>query len=211
MGGHNAGEQASWLAVVTIEDILLNTLRWFFRLHGDAVLTEFQTAVRAADERIFHEAARQPALRGMGTTLTMAYVVNRTLFSVHVGDSRLYVMRGARLYQLTNDHTLVGELIRQNVLDAEAASRHPMRNVITNSVGGDRPGVNPEVHKVALEPYDTLLVCSDGLTEMVPDAAIAEVLGGDAEPQELCERLVERANQAGGHDNITAVVARFLP
>ena len=210
MGGHNAGEQASWLAVVTIEDILLNALRWFFRLTGDAVLTEFQSAVRAADERIFHEAARQPALRGMGTTLTMAYVVNRTLFSVHVGDSRLYVMRAGKLYQLTNDHTLVGELVRQNVLDPEAASRHPMRNVITNSVGGDRPGVNPEIHKVALEPNDTLLVCSDGLTEMVGDADIVEVLSRDEEPQELCEQLIKKANDAGGHDNITAVVARFL-
>jgi protein phosphatase len=211
MGGHNAGEQASWLAVVTIEDMLINTLRWFFRLTGDAILTEFQSAVRAADERIFHEAARQPALRGMGTTLTMAYVVNRTLFSVHVGDSRLYVHRNTKMYQLTNDHTLVGELVRSNAIDAEAAARHPMRNVITNSVGGDKPGVNPEVHKVALEPYDTLLLCSDGLTEMVADAEIAELLAGDEEPQELCEKLIARANDKGGHDNITAVVARFLP
>jgi PPM family protein phosphatase len=210
MGGHNAGEEASALAVTTIEDFILNTLCWFFRLQGDTLITEMQQAVRAADERIFAEAERRPGLRGMGTTVTLAYVVDDLLYAVHAGDSRLYIVRGGTLYQITSDHTLVGELVRSQVLDPEAASTHPMRNVITNAVGGDRKGVQPEVHKISLEPDDIALLCSDGLTEMVPDADIAAILAGEPDPAVACRKLVDRANEAGGIDNITAIVARFL-
>jgi protein phosphatase len=211
MGGHNAGEQASALAVVTIEDFLLNTLRWFFTLQGDNLLTEFQNALRAADERVFDESRRRPEMRGMGTTLTFGYAVADTLYVVHAGDSRLYVLRDGTLFQITTDHTLVGELLRQHVIDEKAASTHPMRNVITNTIGGDRQGVHPEVNKITLKPYDCVLLCSDGLTEMVAEAEITQVLSTIADPQACCAQLIGRANQAGGQDNITAVVARFVP
>jgi protein phosphatase len=210
MGGHAAGEEASALAVVTIEDFLLNTLRWFFRIEGDNVLTEFWLALRAADERIFAEVARRPGLRGMGTTVTLAFAVESTLYAVHAGDSRLYVLRGGRLYQMTNDHTVVGELLRRRIIDAEHAAQHPMRNIITNSVGGDQPGVQPEVHKIPLEADDTMLLCTDGLTEMVSDEVITAVLTGTADPQAACGTLIEQANKAGGVDNVTAIVARFV-
>lgn len=209
MGGHNAGEQASALAVVTVEDFLLNSLRWFFTLQGDNLLNEFQNALRAADDRVFAESRRYPEMRGMGTTLTFAYAVEDNLYVVHAGDSRLYVQRGGQLYQITNDHTLVGELLRQKAIDEQTAANHPMRNVITNTVGGDRPGVQAEVHKVKLEMQDTMLLCSDGLTEMVPVPDISAVLSTVADPATCCAQLIERANQAGGVDNITAVVARF--
>jgi serine/threonine protein phosphatase PrpC len=210
MGGHAGGEEASAIAVVTIEDFLLNTLRWFFTLQGDNLLAEFQTAIRAADERIFAESQRRPGLRGMGTTVTMAYATENALYVVHAGDSRLYILRGGQLYQITTDHTLVGEMVRQHLIEPATAANHPMRNIITNSVGGDRPGVRPEVHKVPLEPDDVALVCSDGLTEMVPDADIAGVLRTIGDPAVACQQLVERANAAGGTDNVTAIVARFL-
>ena len=211
MGGHNAGEQASAIAVWTIEDFLLNTLRWFFTLQGDNLLVEFQNALRAADERVIAESQRRPETRGMGTTLTFAYAVEDNLYVVHAGDSRLYVMRGGQLYQITTDHTLVGELLRQHAIDEQTAASHPMRNVITNTVGGDRPGVKAEVHKVKLEAHDAMLLCSDGLTEMVGVPDIAQVLATVADPAAACAQLIERANQAGGNDNITAVVARFQP
>jgi protein phosphatase len=147
----------------------------------------------------------------MGTTLTFAYATGDRLYVVHAGDSRLYVLREGTLFQITNDHTLVGELLRQRVLDEKTASTHPMRNVITNAVGGDRQGVEPEVNRIVLQPYDTLLACSDGLTEMVPDDEITKILTTLTDPHDACARLVERANEAGGTDNITAVVARFLP
>src|SRR5262249_37475295 len=201
-GGHRGGEEASALAVWTIEDFLLNALRWFFRLQGDQVLTEFQLALRAADERIFAESERHPDLRGMGTTVTMAYATQRALFVVHVGDRRLYLLRGGCLVQITRDHTLVGELVRHHIVPPECAAGHPMRNIITNSVGGDRPGIVPEVHKIALEPDDAVLLCSDGLTEMVSDHDIADLLADEPDPSLACARLIERANQLGGHDNV---------
>lgn len=210
MGGHRGGEQASALAIIGIEDFLLRALHWFFRLQGDAVLNEFQVALRAADERVFEEAQRRPGLRGMGTTVTLAYVVGKILYVAHAGDSRLYLLRDGRIHQLTQDHTLVGELVRNKVIDPDAASHHPMRNVITNSVGGERPGVQPEVNRLALAPNDTLLLCSDGLSEMLVDEEIAEVLRAEREPQRAADLLVVRANDKGGTDNITAVVAKFL-
>jgi protein phosphatase len=210
MGGHRGGEQASALAVATIEDFLLNTLRWFYRLQGEAVLAEFQLALRAADDRIFAEAERHPGLRGMGSTVTMAYVVERTLYVVHAGDSRLYVLRGGKLYQLTTDHTIVGELLRNQVITPENAANHPMRNIVTNSVGGATPGVEAEVHKLPLEPDDCMLLCTDGLTNMVPGEEITGILLADADPAVACAHLIERANALGGNDNITALVARFL-
>jgi protein phosphatase len=209
MGGHRGGERASALAIVSIEDFLLRALHWFFRLQGDAVLNEFQTALRAADERIFNEAQARPGLRGMGTTVTIAYVVGKVLYVAHAGDSRLYLLREGQLHQLTQDHTLVGELVRNKVIDPEAASQHPMRNVITNSVGGDTLGVQPEVNRLALASGDTLLLCTDGLSEMVSDEEIAAILSREEDPQRASDLLVVQANEHGGSDNITAVVARF--
>jgi PPM family protein phosphatase len=211
MGGHSGGEEASALAVATIEDFLLNTLRWFFRLQGDNLLTEMQNALRAADDRIFAEAERRPGLRGMGTTVTLAYAVDDLLYIVHAGDSRLYIQRNGFLHQLTTDHTLVGEMVRNKVLEPEQASHHPLRNIVTNAIGGDHQGVKPEIHRVKLQPYDAVLLCSDGLTEMVGDAEIAQVLSTEADPSVCCQRLIARANETGGHDNVTVVVARFVP
>jgi len=209
MGGEEGGEEASALAVTTIEDLLLRTLHWFFQLQGDAVLEEFQLALRTADERIFEETRRQPALRGMGTTVTLAYVVGRLLYVAHVGDSRCYLRRGEQLHQLTRDHTVVDELLQQHVIDEEAARQHPMRHLITNSLGGPEPGVRPEVHRLPLEPGDMLLLCTDGLTEMVPQPEIATTLASTGSPAEACDRLVARANELGGVDNVTVIVAKL--
>jgi PPM family protein phosphatase len=211
MGGHNAGEHASALAVVTIEDFLLNTLSWFFRLQGDNLVAEFQQALRAADDRIYAESQRRPGMRGMGTTVTLAYALDDILYVAHAGDSRLYIARGGTLYQVTSDHTLVNELVQNRVIPPEAARTHPMRNIITNTLGGDRPGVRPEIHKIKLEPGDAVLLCSDGLTEHVRDEEIGQLIAAEEDPAAVCNRLVARANELGGSDNITAVLARFLP
>jgi PPM family protein phosphatase len=209
MGGHQGGEEASALAVTAIEDFLLRALHWFFKLKGDAVLDEFQLALRTADARIFDETARRPDLRGMGTTVTLAYVVGRVLYVCHAGDSRLYLRRGGQLRQLTHDHTIAAQLLEQHLIDDATAKRHPMRNVVTSSLGGSQPGVEPEVNKLELRSGDTLLVCSDGLTEMVPDGDLAALLAASPDPEHACALLVDRANEAGGKDNITVVVARF--
>jgi PPM family protein phosphatase len=212
MGGHQAGEVASALSVVTVEDFLLNTLKRFFSMQAPEeqnVLKEFQGALLQADARIFEEASRRPEMIGMGTTLTMAFAVDWTLLVAHAGDSRCYLLSGGVLHQLTHDHTMVAEMVRVGSLSPEAASRHPYRHVVTNVLGGPAPGVLVEMHKLDLEPGDVVLLCSDGLTEMVPDARIAVILQGEEEPRRACERLAAEANERGGRDNITVIVARF--
>jgi serine/threonine protein phosphatase PrpC len=213
MGGHQAGEVASALSVVTIEAFLLNTFKRFFKLtthkeHED-VLKEFQAALLQADARIFEEAARHPEQLGMGTTLTLAFAVDWKLFVAHAGDSRCYLLSRGELQQLTQDHTVVAEMVRRGILSPRAASDHPHRHVVTNVLGGSEHGAWVEMHKLTIEPEDVLLLCSDGLTEMVPDDGIAAILRDEREPARACERLVAEANGRGGKDNITAVVARF--
>jgi serine/threonine protein phosphatase PrpC len=212
MGGHQAGERASALAMGTIEDFMLNTFKWFFSLkgpEGQSVLSEFQEALRLADLHLHEKAERHHELKGMGTTLTMAYTLESDLFVAHVGDSRCYLSRGDELHQLTRDHTVAEELVRRGHLKPEEAVSNRFRHVVTNAVGADHVGVQVEAHKVGLEPGDRILLCSDGLTEMVPNDRIAAVLADEPDVRAACERLVGEANERGGKDNITAVLVRF--
>jgi protein phosphatase len=213
MGGHRGGEAASALAVCSVEECVLNTLNQIFCLQPSAegtVLQEFQAALRQADARMFAEAAHRPELRGMGTTLTLAYVLGTRLFVVHAGDSRCYLLRGGQLHQLTRDHTLVQEMVNRGELAPEQAPHHRLRHVITNAVGGTELGVQGEAHRVELEAGDVVLLCTDGLTEMIPDERIQEILTTEEQPQRACARLIAEANERGGRDNITTIVAHFL-
>ncbi|HUE86922.1 MAG TPA: PP2C family serine/threonine-protein phosphatase [Vicinamibacterales bacterium] len=214
MGGHQAGERASELAVLAIEQFTLNTFKWFFGSSApDAqrVLSQFQAALRQADAQIMEQAAEDPTLRGMGTTVTMAYQLDVQLCVVHVGDSRAYIHRDDTLYQLTEDHTAVADMVRAGTVTAEDAAGHRLRHVITNCVGGAEAGLFVEARAVELHGGDRLLLCSDGLTEMVPDDVIAQVLRNTPDPEDACQRLLHEANEAGGRDNITIVVVRFDP
>lgn len=212
MGGAQAGETASAVAVNAIEQFLLNALRWLLTLHGSEeaeVLRDFKVALRSADASVVAAAANNPGLSGMGTTLTMAYSLGTDLFIAHVGDSRCYLYRAGELHQLTRDHTLVGELVDKGLIQPEDAGAHPYRHVITNVVGGPKAGLHAEVHRMSLEPGDTLVLCTDGLTGLVTDARIATVLQGAPTPRAASEELVRMANEQGGRDNITVVVARY--
>jgi len=212
MGGHAAGEVASALSVEAVEGFVVELLRRFSNLqaadeHG--VLADLREAVRQADARIFEEVGQHPELAGMGTTLTMAFTSGRRLFVIHAGDSRCYLHRGGTLEQLTEDHTLVAEMARRGEISPQEARHHRLRHVVTNVLGGDRAGVQVDVQRVSLEVGDALLLCSDGLTEMLDDGRIAAVLAAEDDPRQACERLVAEANAAGGKDNVTTVVARF--
>lgn len=212
MGGHQAGEVASTISVMTVEDFLLNTVKRFFRLRDSdeqSVMKEFQTALQEADARLFEEASQHPELLGMGTTLTMAFAINWRLFIAHAGDSRCYLFSKGKLHQLTQDHTMVAEMIRLGMLSPKDASSHPQRNVVTNVLGGPEPGVHVEMHRLDLEAGDVVMLCSDGLNGMVTDAQIAALLQDEREPQRACKRLVDAANAKGGNDNITVIVACF--
>jgi protein phosphatase len=212
VGGNRAGEVASALSVATIEAFVLHLLKRFSNLQAtdeQAVLKDFQAALRQADARLAEEAAHHPEFAGMGTTLTMAFASGRSLFVVHAGDSRCYLLRGGQLRQLTEDHTMAAEMARHGIIKPEAVSHHQWRHVVTNVLGGGTGGVKVEVHRADLEAGDVVLLCTDGLTDMVDDDRIAAALAPEAEPRSACERLVALANEAGGRDNITAVVARF--
>jgi protein phosphatase len=210
IGGQRAGEYASALAVMSVENMLLNTIGWLFRLKGEGVLAEFQEVLRVADRWVEEATIREPQLRGMGSTLTMAYATGGVLYVAHVGDSRCYLWREGRLTRLTRDHTLVEGLVQAGAISREEAAHHNMRNVITNAVGGGTRGVDPEVHKQVIAAEDLVLLCTDGLTEMLPDEEIAAVLSARrTSPEEACHQLVAQANSRGGADNISVVVARF--
>lgn len=211
-GGAPAGEQASALAVKSIECFLANSLKWFFRPKGpetEHVLAEFREALRQADAKLIEESAEHPQWDGMGTTLTLAYSLGATLFVAHAGDSRCYLFRDPELTQLTHDHTLAEALAARSVPMSDEKARRRFSHVITNALGGREQGVRPEIQKRALKPGDVLLLATDGLTRFVPDKAIAAVLGTELEPTTACKRLVAGALKAGGRDNVTVVVARY--
>jgi protein phosphatase len=212
MGGHAAGEQASAMAIASVETFILDTFKWFAEFkepEQDQVLTDFQMALGEANARVLAESRDWPELRGMGTTLTLAYILNDVLFIAHVGDTRCYLCRQGTLYRLTHDHTLVEEMVRNGTVAIEDAAKHHLRHVITNAVGGTSGSLRVEVHKLQLEAGDRVLLCSDGLTGMVTDEEITRVLLDTNEPSNACRQLVSKANDAGGKDNITVVVADF--
>lgn len=205
MGGAAAGEVASQLAV----DIIFQKM-----LQGDVPETHDDLAVRlvqaieAAGVRIFGEAKLDRSLRGMGTTATIAALLDNHLFLGQVGDSRGYLLRGDRLVQVTRDQSLVNQLIEAGQLTEEEAETFEHNNIILQALG-TADSVQVDLTYVVLKYGDTLMLCSDGLSGMVRNDEIREILRTVDDPLEACKLLTDRANQAGGHDNITVVVAKF--
>lgn len=204
MGGAAAGEVASQLAVDTIfEQMSADEAP---RDH-DELARRLVRAVEVAGARIFNEAKLNRARRGMGTTSTVAALVDDHLFLAQVGDSRAYVLRGDRLVQVTRDQSLVNQLIEAGQLTEEEAETFEHNNIILQALG-TADVVDVDLTYVTLRRGDRLMLCSDGLSGMVRFEAIREVLKNTS-PIEACEALTHMANQAGGHDNITVVVAHF--
>lgn len=212
VGGNEAGDVASRLGAACVEEFLLDTFRRVAAAppaDGQTALRELQAALRRADVRLFDAADRHPEWRGMGTTLTMAIVSSWRLFVAHAGDSRGYLYSGGKLRQLTADHTFAADMARAGLITPSQQEHHPWRHVVTNLLGGSKPGVRAEVHQLDLHPGDVLLLCTDGLTDMVSNEAIAAILAAEVNPEAACRRLIDEANRSGGEDNVTAVVARF--
>jgi serine/threonine protein phosphatase PrpC len=197
MGGHRGGEVAARLAVTTI------ALRApeLAAADGDALAA----SLREANRIILDAAGEDDALRGMATTCTAALVRGRVARIAHVGDSRAYLSRAGTLTQLTADHSVVAELVREGYLSPEEAAHHPRRNVILRALG-HVPDLDVDTVEAVLDAGDRLLLCSDGLTNELDDGEIADVLGADADAQGTAERLVGLANAAGGADNVTVIV-----
>jgi protein phosphatase len=212
MGGHQAGEVASALTVASIEGFVLHLLKRVSHIQAteeQTVLKDFQEALRQADALLFEEAAHHPEFEGMGTTVTLGFVTGRKLFVVHAGDCRCYLFHSGQLRQLTADHTLACEMARRGMIKPEEVCHHQWRHVVTNVLGGKEVGVNSDVYQANLEEDDVILLCSDGVTEMLDDERIAAILAAEMEPEGACKRLIAEANDHGGKDNVTAIVARF--
>jgi PPM family protein phosphatase len=203
LGGHQGGEVASAAAVEPLAHLDGRS----FKDAGEAA-EALATAIREANEAILDRAAGDPALYGMGTTVTAAVAGGGYLQLAHVGDSRAYLLRGGTLEQLTTDHTVVGELVRRGRLTPQQAAVHPERSILTRAVGLD-PRVPVDLpDPLELQPGDQVLLCSDGLTEAVADGRIAELLSAAQDGQVACQSLIDAANDAGGPDNITVVLVR---
>jgi protein phosphatase len=200
MGGAQAGEVASRLAASALEGGDSDGLSGPERI--DALIQE-------ANRRIYDRASTDPAASGMGTTMTVALVEGMTVAIGHVGDSRAYLVRGEQMEQLTDDHSLVNELLKSGRLSEEEAHVHPQRSVITRAVGTD-PDVDVDGFTIEAEEGDVFLLCSDGLTDMVEDEEILELVHANRDDlDKAVKSLVTAANKGGGEDNITAVAFRI--
>ena len=211
MGGHAAGEHASSIAVQTIERFLLHTTDWFFRLreqYEEDLLEELQAGLMECQRQILADQSTHPERHGMGTTITMAYVLWPRMFVVHVGDSRLYVRRGGKLAQVTTDHTMAEQYVAAGMMSPEQANESKWSHLLWNSLGASSTGLHLEVHRGTLEPGDQLLLCTDGLSKYLDGEVLQSTLQASS-VEEACQQLIDRANEAGGSDNITAVVAVF--
>lgn len=198
MGGHAAGERASQTAAEIIRERIAQA--------GDANETEALTlAIQDANRQIIDDSEADESLRGMGTTATVILHRGTRVYVGHVGDSRAYLIRNRRIDQITEDHSVVAQLVRARAITPQEAARHPYRNVITRCLGMNRE-LEVDTLSRELKPGDRLLICSDGLSGPVSDDEMLQQVLGHADPQESCRALVELALERGAPDNVTVVI-----
>jgi PPM family protein phosphatase len=203
MGGHSAGEVASGMAVELVPEI-------YFGSKGEPS-EALKGAVEEANRRIYAASLEDESKRGMGTTCTALCLLDGQAFAAHVGDSRLYMLRGGKVYQLTEDHSAVMEMVKLGLITKEEARHHDDKNVILRALG-----TSPEVEVSTLEPFsvragDQYLLCSDGLYDLVPDEEIEHELSNAADIQAAGQKLITLAKERGGHDNITVGIIAVVP
>ena len=204
MGGHAAGEVASKMTVEGIVQSLNDQGEEASKLEGNAFGVFLGKVLEDVNQDVW-QAAQEDDKRGMGTTCTLVAIRGDQLFLAHIGDSRAYLLREGELHQIRKDHSWVEDAVDQGVITREQARTHPNRNVITRAIGLDQqPQIDTSV--MPLADGDLLLLCSDGLNSMIPDEDIHRILAGSGQ-EEVCRALIDAANNQGGHDNTTVVVA----
>ncbi len=203
MGGHTAGQVASQLAAEA-------TLRAIDTLQGGqlSLSEKLRHAIACANREIYVQAEARSELAGMGTTLVAILAGQERLALAHVGDSRAYLIRQGRIRLLTDDHSVVGEMLRRREISEDAAREHPHRHVLTRALGVRR-AVEPDLAELTPSEGDIFVMCTDGLTGHLRDQEIAERISLGADLQEICDALVTTANERGGEDNTTVVLVRF--
>ncbi len=214
MGGQEAGETASRQVVETLADLFSSSAyrHWvaYSPERDDYFAAVLKVVLEQVNERIFAQATSQEHLRGMGTTATVALLVGPRLFIGHVGDSRAYLMRNGQMKRLTKDHSWVEEQVAAGVLAPQAAAAHPQKNVITRALGiQEIVRVDRSIYDV--QPNDVLIMCTDGLTNLISDQEIQQAVQGPVDLQRACDFLVNLANQRGAPDNVTILTARLVP
>ncbi len=206
MGGHRSGEVASTMAIDIIKKELL-----LFKddLKKDKnILKIIKASIEKANTQIYLKSIESEECNGMGTTITLGYIFDKKIFIGHVGDSRAYLIRGKEIYQITEDHSYVNELLKLGSITIEEAKNHPKKNMITRAVGSSSK-ITMDLIVKDYEKDDILLLCSDGLFNMLSANEIYEVLNSEKDIQRACQILVNKANEKGGLDNITLVSVKF--
>lgn len=201
MGGHQAGEVASHLALRALRD------RLFDGTTGEP-LPRILAAAAFANEIVYRSSLSSRERAGMGTTMTAVWVVGTRGFLVHIGDSRAYLFRDGQLQVLTNDHSFVGELVRNGGLTAEEARQHPRRNILTRALGTEGTA-SIDSQEIEFKAGDRLLLCTDGLYEVIPDGEIAAIMSHYREVAPAAQELLRVALERGGPDNVTVVLALY--
>ncbi|HXV59334.1 MAG TPA: Stp1/IreP family PP2C-type Ser/Thr phosphatase [Vicinamibacteria bacterium] len=214
MGGHAHGEVASRIAVETIEEFVKLTsgdadVTWPYGIDETLSLNgnRLKTAIRFANQRLLEFSRTRADCEGMATTVVATLLGDGVAEIAHVGDSRLYLVRNGEIACLTSDHSWVNEQVLSGVIDSEQARTHPLRNVVTRALGG-KPDLEVDVQSLSLDVDDRLLLCSDGLTTMLDDDEILEIVLGGDQGLSRANELVKAANESGGEDNITTILIR---
>ncbi len=201
MGGHKAGDYASKCAVETIIEMCSKS-------KGEKQISAITNAVNEANSRIRRKAMEDENMIGMGTTLVLATITDDVLTVANVGDSRLYIISEEGISQVTRDHSLVEEMVRMGGIDRVSARNHPDKNIITRAVGATS-NVNIDFFEVNLKNGDLILMCSDGLSNMIEDSEIQKIVQKGVDLESIAKELIDTANKNGGKDNISVVLARY--
>jgi protein phosphatase len=212
MGGEAGGEVASEMAITSLVDLVLQTPDWIMRLDTESareVLKRMDQRIARVEGALVDKARFDPSLMGMGTTITVVCGIGADLLIGHVGDSRAYLFRHGRLHRLTRDHTVAQALADAGAIDPEAVDSHPMHHILTHVIGTKGGKAQAELGVLQLKDGDEILLCTDGLTDMVTDEAIAAALVRGKKSADVCESLIEMALEGGGRDNVTVALARY--
>ena len=205
MGGHNAGEVASSKAINFIDEVLKDSLG----CADNEIPPALERAMEHANHEIYELSVHTPGQHGMGTTAVAAYLTENTAYVANVGDSRAYAVRDDEICRITVDHSVVEELIATGNITREEAFHHPQKNIITRAVGTE-PEVKTDIYEYSYLPDDMMLLCSDGLTEMVREEEIFRIMKSGLSVRETAEQLVKAALDQGGYDNVTVICIRFV-
>lgn len=202
MGGYNGGDFASKFCIENVRKYIIeNSLK----NDDTSIISSINTAIKMANSGIREKTVHDDALRGCGTTMVLATIKDKTLYVANVGDSRLYVLKNKKIKQVTEDHSLVEELVKRGMLKKEDARFHPEKNKVTRALGAE-PNVEIDFFEVLLEEGDKVILCSDGVSNMIDESVIESIVGSDKELSEISKNLIDTAILNGGKDDLTVVM-----